>query len=190
MRELAQHITDLVENSTRAGARRVVIELDEQPAEDILVLRVSDDGSGMSPEVVEMAMDPFFTSRTCRRVGLGLPLLAASAQRCAGNITITSTPGVGTTVEATFQASHIDTPPIGDLPSTVVCAIVGHPDVDVCFRKTYDGRSFDLDSGTIRQELGEVPITHPAVLEWLERVVSEGIAATSSIAADKEEANA
>jgi len=190
MRELAQHIMDLLENSARAGARRVEIDLDQQRAADRLVLRVIDDGRGMSPEVVSMATDPFFTSRTCRRVGLGLPLLAASTQRCDGHLLIKSEPGRGAVVEAAFRLSHIDTPPLGDLRTTLMCTIVGHPELDIVYRYTVDGGTFELDSAAIKSELGEVPLSHPRILRWLEQYISEGLVTASAVTAQEEEVHA
>lgn len=187
MRELSQHITDLVENSTRAGARRVVVEVEERVAADELVIRVADDGSGMAPERVERVTDPFYTSRTCRRVGLGLPLLSAATQRCEGSLEIASAPGHGTTVTARFRRGHIDRPPLGDLTSTLLSAIVGHPEVDFCYRHTLNGGSFEVDGAAIKRELEGVPLSHPSVLRWLERYFSEGLAEAGLVAAPVQE---
>jgi hypothetical protein len=186
MRELAQHITDLLENSVRAGAHRVEIDLDQQLATDWLVLRVADDGSGMAPEAVARAVDPFFTSRTCRRVGLGLPLLDASARRSGGHLSIDSKPGKGTVVEADFRLSNIDTPPLGDLKTTLMCAIAGHPEVNLRYRHTIDGKRFEIDSAVIKSELGDVPLSHPTVLRWLEQHISDGLAEVGAVTAREE----
>ncbi len=186
MRELAQHVTDLLENSVRAGAHRVEIEMDERRDEDLLTLTVHDDGSGMPPEVVTKVTDPFFTSRTCRRVGLGVPLLAASAARSGGRLRIESQVGKGTKVIVTFRLSNIDTPPLGDMASTVLCGIIGHQDVDVCFRRCVDGRRFEVDSAAIRRELDGVPLTHPPVLRWLEQLVADVVAAVPTAACEEE----
>jgi len=175
MRELAQHITDLVENSARAGARKVTVEL-EKDGDGWLTLRVSDDGSGMSREEAIRAVDPFWTSRTCRRVGLGLPLLAATAQRCGGSLEIESEPGAGTRITARWRDEHIDAPPLGDLHATLISALVGHPEMDLTFRKSENGRLVQIDGAEIRRELGDVPITHPLILGWLERHVQDLLA--------------
>ncbi|MGE5618529.1 MAG: ATP-binding protein [Sphingomonadaceae bacterium] len=175
MRELSQHITDLVENSTRAGARRVVIEVEEDTQADLLTIRVADDGRGMPTETVDRVTDPFYTTRACRRVGLGLPLLEASAQRCGGSLRIESSPGRGTEVTARFRRSHVDRPPMGDLQATLIAALVGHPDVDVVYRHRMDGRSFELDGAAIKRELEGIPLAHPSVLRWLEKYLSNGL---------------
>jgi len=176
MRELSQHIMDLVENSVQAGARRVDVEIQEDLKADVLTLRVIDDGHGMAPEIAARVTDPFFTSRTCRRIGLGLPLMAAATERCGGSLEVASTLGRGTVVTARFQRSHIDRPPLGDLRSTLLSALVGHPAVDFHYRHSVDGRVFDLDGAAIKRELGGVPLTHPAVLRWLEQYLGEGLA--------------
>ncbi len=176
MRELSQHITDLVENAVRAGARRVEIEVDEDAMSDLLTIKVTDDGCGMAPEVLARATDPFWTTRTCRRVGLGLPLLSAAAQRCDGSLEIGSQPGLGTSVTACFRRSHIDRPPLGDIRSTLLSALVGHSDVDVRYRHAVGDRRFELDGAAIKRELQGVSLSHPSVLRWLESYISEGLA--------------
>ncbi len=187
MRELAQHITDLLENSVAAGARRVEITVEEDPRTDRLTVRVSDDGRGMAPETVQKALDPFWTTRTCRRVGLGLPLLAATAQRCDGSLEIASEPGRGTSVTARFRHSHIDRPPLGNLQATLVDALVGHPDVLFQYRHTREENGFELDGTALREELQEVPLSHPRVLRWLEGYIAEGLAEVGLAPAPEEE---
>lgn len=147
----------------------------EDLSEDKLTLQVADDGCGMSPEVVARVRDPFYTSRSCRRVGLGLPLLAAATERCGGSMEISSEQGRGTTVMACFRHGHIDRPPMGDLHSTLLAALVGHPEIDFVYRHKVDGHSFELDGAAIKRELEGVPLTHPSVLRWLERFLSEGL---------------
>lgn len=186
MRELAQHILDLVENSVAAGASRVEISIETRRPEDLLLIRVSDDGRGMSAETVARVTDPFFTSRSCRRVGLGLPLLKASTERSGGWLRIRSDEGSGTIVEATYRLSNVDTPPLGDLKGTVVCAIIGHQGVDVRFRQTDGGKLFELDSAEVKEILGDIPLTNPLALRWLEQTVAEGLDETATPAVRKE----
>ncbi|MHB0869311.1 MAG: ATP-binding protein [Chloroflexota bacterium] len=173
---MSQHITDLLENSVGAGARRVEIVVEEEPRADRLTVRVADDGHGMAADLVSRALDPFWTTRSCRRVGLGLPLLAAAAQRCEGSLEITSEPGRGTSVTARFRHGHVDRPPLGNLQATLMGALVGHPHVDLHYRHTADGRSFELDGAAIKRELQGTPLSHPAALRWLERYIAEGLA--------------
>jgi anti-sigma regulatory factor (Ser/Thr protein kinase) len=190
MRELSQHLMDLIENSVEAGCRRVAIQIDEDMEADLLTIRVEDDGRGMSSETVSKAIDPFWTTRSCRKVGLGLPLIAATAKRCAGSLRIESIPARGTTVTAVFRHSHIDRPPLGDLHSTLVTALVAHSGLDILYRHHVGQRSFELDGAAIRRELEGIPLTHPSVLQWIDRYISEGLAEVGASAPFKEKTDA
>ncbi len=183
MRELSQHITDLIENSARAGAHRIEITVVEDLQADSLVVRVADDGCGMPQEEVGKVIDPFYTSRQCRKVGLGLPLLAAAAERCEGSVEIASEPGRGTSVVARFRRSHIDRPPLGDVRSTLLTALVGHSEVDLVYKHRANGHSFELDGAAIRRELEGIPLSHPSVLRWLDRLLSEGLSEVGVVTA-------
>jgi len=176
VRELSLHILDVLENSVEAGATRVELLVEEDLRGDILRITVSDNGRGMSEDLVKRVLDPFVTSRKTRHVGLGLPLFAAAARRCNGDLHIQSNLGVGTTVIATFQHSHIDRAPLGDVAGTLLAVILSERPVDVCYKHTLDGRTFELDTAEVRQELGEVPLSHPLVREWLETTLRQGLA--------------
>jgi hypothetical protein len=189
VRELSQHITDLIENSVRAEARRVQVTLEEDLAADLVTARVEDDGRGMSPEVVAAAMDPFYTTRSCRKVGLGLPLAQATAERCGGRLEIESALGRGTKVTMRLGRSHVDRPPLGNIRATVMAALVGHPEVEISYRHRVGDRSFELDSAAIKRELDGVPISHPLVLGWLERFLSQGLAEVGVEVAPVKEGN-
>lgn len=177
MRELSLHILDVIENAIEAGARRIEVEIDEDTARNVLAIRVADDGRGMDEETLQRATDPFFTTRTTRHVGLGLPLFKAAAERCNGSLTITSQPGRGTEVKATFQYDHIDRAPLGDMPSTLLGAVLSHRECDIAYRHRVDGRTFEVDTAELREALGEVPLSHPQVRAWLEAYLEEGIRA-------------
>jgi hypothetical protein len=175
-RELAQHILDIFENGVRAGADLQCVIIEEDLKQDHLTIVVEDNGSGMSPEIVRRITDPWVTTRTTRKVGLGIPFLKQTAEMCEGDFEITSEPGVGTRTRATFRHSHIDRPPLGDIVSTVTCMIVGYPQVDVVYRHVVDGREFVLDTREIREVLGdEVPLSHPDVLAYLRSSLEEGL---------------
>ncbi|HXF06172.1 MAG TPA: ATP-binding protein [Blastocatellia bacterium] len=132
MEDLSLHILDIVENALRAGARNVTIRLTQSTKEDRLILEVIDDGKGMDEETLSRSLDPFFTTKTGRRIGLGLPFLAQAAEEAEGKLSIESTPGRGTKVTATFRLSHIDRKPLGDIEETIRCLRATHP--EVCFR--------------------------------------------------------
>ncbi len=127
MRELSLHILDILQNSVDAGATRVELSIVEDLAADLLTIEVRDNGRGIAPDKLPHVFDPFYTSRKTRHVGLGLPLLKAAAERCGGDAVIRSQVGVGTTLTATFQLSHIDRAPLGDMTGTLMSFILGGP---------------------------------------------------------------
>lgn len=178
MRELSLHVLDLVENAIEAGAQHVDLVVIEDLDADRLRITVRDDGRGMDAEMARRARDPFFTTRTTRHVGLGIPLFAAAAERCAGALTVESAPGKGTTIEATFQHSHIDRAPLGNMPATLMCILMRDQDLDIRYEhrvlKRGVGGAFELDTAQIRQELGNVPLYLPNVRHWLGEYIAQG----------------
>jgi anti-sigma regulatory factor (Ser/Thr protein kinase) len=176
VRELSLHILDALENSVEAGATRIELLIEEDLKEDILKIVIRDNGRGMSEEFARQVLDPFVTTRTTRHVGLGLPLFAAAAERCNGNLRIESKLGVGTTVTATFQHSHIDRAPLGDIPGTLMAVILSQRPVDIQYKHRVNRRTFELDTADVRRELDPVPLSHPAAREWLESALTEGLA--------------
>ncbi len=167
MEDLSLHILDIVENGTAAGATRIEIRIVEDSAADLLELSIRDNGRGMDSRMVASVRDPFVTTRTTRRVGLGIPLLDQAAREAGGRLEIRSEPGRGTAVVATFRASHIDRKPLGDLAGTMTALILGHPEVDFAFEHVVDGQSTSFDTREIREQLDGVPVTDPAVLNLI-----------------------
>lgn len=133
MEDLSLHILDIAENSVSAGAKRVEIVIHEDAKNDLLTVEINDDGSGMDEETIKKAHDPFFTTKTTRRVGLGIPLLAQAAREAGGYIEITSKKGQGTHIKATFQYGHIDRKPLGDIEETLKTLIIACPGVNFVF---------------------------------------------------------
>ncbi|MHB1296381.1 MAG: ATP-binding protein [Anaerolineae bacterium] len=176
MRELSLHVLDIVENALEAGASRVCIEIDEDSRRNRLAICVTDNGRGMSAETLQRLADPFFTTRTTRPVGLGIPLLRAAARRCNGDLTITSQLGKGTQVKAEFERDHIDRAPLGDMKSTLLGVILSNRTCDILYQHRVDERAFTFDTAEIRKELGDVPLAHPRVRAWLEEFLTEGLA--------------
>ena len=174
MRELSLHILDVLENSLEAGASKVTLTIEEDLTADRLTIAIADDGRGMDAEIVSRALDPFFTTRTTRHVGLGLPLFAAAARRCNGDLTVESTLGEGTTVRATFQHSHIDRAPLGDIRNSVLSFLLAARPVDLHYIHRINDRQFEFNTEDVRAELGDIPLSHPAVREWLSEFVAEG----------------
>ena len=184
MKELSLHILDIAENSAKAGAKLIGIYVTEK--DGILTLRITDDGCGMKPEMLSRVTDPFTTSRTTRKVGLGLPLLRLAAEQTGGSLEITSRhidefpEDHGTVVTAVFDTRHIDSPPLGDVISTIVTLIQGHPESDLVFRHKAEGAdspgetlSVSLDTRELREVLGDVPLSTPEVLVWIRDSLSE-----------------
>jgi hypothetical protein len=139
MEDLSLHILDVVEKSITAGAREVEILIDENNAENRLSLEIADDGSGMDEELRRKVLDPFFTTRKTRRVGLGLPLLAQAASQSGGSLEVDSAPGQGTRVRVCFQLSHPDLKPLGDVGSTLGAILAGRPELGLRFVYRRDG---------------------------------------------------
>jgi signal transduction histidine kinase len=139
MEDLSLHILDIAENSIASSARRIEIRIEEDPGSDLLAIEIKDDGKGMDEQTLQKALDPFFTTRTTRRVGLGLPLLAQAARQTDGKIELASKPGQGTTIKATFSLSHLDRQPLGDIQETIRTLVAGHPEIDFLYEyKTND----------------------------------------------------
>lgn len=176
MKELALHILDLVQNSITAAANLVEIEINENIEDDILTIILKDNGYGMDNEEAQRVKDPFVTSRTTRKVGLGIPLMLAACQRCEGDLVIKSQKNVGTKLIATFKYSHIDRAPIGNITETMVSLILGAGNVDFLYTHKINKEEFCFDTREIRQTLGEeVPLSEPSVLDWIKGYIDEGL---------------
>ncbi|MBW2560762.1 MAG: ATP-binding protein [Deltaproteobacteria bacterium] len=175
MQELSMNILDIVENSTRAGADLIRIGITEDRENDSLRIEIADNGEGMDPDTIEKALDPFYTSKTVRRVGLGLPLLSHAAKITGGRCVIESKKGEGTTVTAHFGYRHIDRQPLGDMPTTMATMITGNPGVDFVYTHLSDGETYLLDTREVRNELEDVPIDHPTVLQFLKENIRDGL---------------
>jgi len=157
MQDLSLHILDIVENSIRAGAREVTILIVEDVTRDRLEIEIRDDGYGMEPSVMEKAIDPFYTTKSVRKVGLGLSLFKEAARITGGDLVLQSIPGQGTHVKAIFQHSHIDRKPLGDMASTLITLIFGNPEVHFQYHHRKDGREYQLDSQKLnKQSTGQV----------------------------------
>lgn len=175
MLELALHILDIVENSIRAGAGLVRIQVREDETRDLFLLRITDNGHGMSPEEQKKAMDPFYSTKKVRRIGMGLPLLSDAAERSGGKMILKSRPGVGTVISAEFGYGHIDRQPMGDIVSVLIAIIVGNPGIDFIYRHEVRDRIFLLDTRNVKEALEDVPLNHPEVTAFLRKHLAEGL---------------
>jgi len=174
VRELSLHILDVLENAVEAGASRIEITINEGIDADRMVIEIKDNGRGMNQEKTARVLDPFYTTRETRHVGLGLPLFSEAARRCEGDLSICSEPGKGTAVKTTFRHSHIDRAPLGDMPTALLAILLSRRSTDLAYSHRVDGQEFRFDSSEIRNELGDVPLTHPKVREWLLQFLQKG----------------
>ena len=185
MREIALHLLDIAENSVAAQGRNIRIEVHEDLQSDRLWACVEDDGRGMSPEIAQQVLDPFYTTRTTRKVGLGIPLLKLAAEMSAGGLELVSEQGKGTRLEVSFRHSHIDRMPLGDLASTFLALLISYPKIHWLFtyRTTQaNGQSdeFAFDDVELKAELGDLPMTEPEILGFVRGMLEEGIGAIKS----------
>lgn len=173
MTEISLNILDVAENSTKAGASLVTITVAVDTERDTLTVVIQDDGCGMSPEQVSRVTDPFFTTRTTRKVGLGVPFFKYAAESTGGSFSIESEPGAGTTVTAVFGLSHIDRMPLGDISTTIQNLIVYHPRTDFLYEYRYNQSSFTLDTRQFREILGDVPFDAPEIASYIMEYLTE-----------------
>ncbi len=177
MKELSLNVLDITENSVKAGATLTEISVNESGEK--LELIIKDNGCGMTSEVLETVTDPFYTTRTTRKVGLGLPLLKLEAEMTGGEMTVESThisqseENHGTKVRAVFYKNHIDCIPLGDIVETVATLIQGHPDTDFLFTHNYGGGEAVLDTRELRQVLEGVPLNTYEVIKWIKEYLKE-----------------
>ncbi len=170
MEDLSLHVLDIAENAVAAGATRILIAVNENERRDLLTLRVTDNGRGMSPEEEKRALDPFFTTGR-KRTGLGLPLLAQTAELCGGGLTLGPAPGGGTRVQARFRFSHVDRPPLTKMAETMMVLYFGHPGIDFHYRHTRNGLRFSL----LRRSGGGGAMAIPADIAALGAALRNGL---------------
>jgi len=174
MKELALYVLDLAQNSVVAGAKNITIDIAADVKANELLIRITDDGKGMSPDLLEKVMDPFFTSRKERRFGLGIPFFKDLVEQCGGTLTIESKEGEGTTIEGRLKLSSVDLIPLGDMGSTIVSLLVSNPELNLTYCFRFDDYSFTFDAAQIREVLQGVSITEPSVLNWIKEYVNQG----------------
>ena len=173
MRELSLNVLDIAQNSVSANATLVEIELIEDTKKNELLIGVYDNGKGMTPEQVENVRDPFFTTRTTRKVGMGIPLFKFAAEMTGGNLEIESEAGVGTKVRAYFKTDHLDFTPIGDMTSTIISLVTMNLHMDFLYRRKVDDREFTVDTRQLKEILGDVPLNEPSIALWITQYINE-----------------
>ncbi len=177
MKELSLHILDIIQNSVRAKATVIELTINEDLNNNIFEILVKDNGKGMTKELIEEVKNPFTTTRTTRKIGLGIPLLLEASQRCEGDLEIQSKEGVGTTLRAYFKHNHIDRAPMGDLVNTITMLILSSPEIRYIFTYSIKSNNFTMDTKEVEEILEGVPINDLTVIKWLEDYLNENIAA-------------
>ncbi len=173
MRELSLNILDIAQNSITAGASLIAIEVNENTELHTLLIGIYDNGKGMTEEQVRSVIDPFFTTRTTRKVGMGIPLFKMAAEQTGGRLEIKSEIGVGTEVRAYFMTDSVDFTPLGDMASTVQMLITMNTDRDFLYKHSVDGKEFVADTREIKEILGDVPLDTYEVSQWLNDFIKE-----------------
>lgn len=173
MTEISLNILDIAQNSVRAGSKLIHISVIAGYSEDKLTVNIDDDGCGMDKEQLAAVTDPFFTTRTTRKVGLGVPFFKEAAEDTGGYFEISSVPGKGTKVKAVFGLSHIDRMPLGDITATIHSLITFNQNIDFIFQYQIDDRSFTVDTREFRAILGDVPFDSPEVSKFIKDYLNE-----------------
>jgi signal transduction histidine kinase len=185
MRDISLHLLDIIENSVRAQASVIDIDIEIEIIKNQLWISIKDNGTGMDSETIELTQDPFYTTKEERvkKVGLGIPLFKHNAEISNGSFKIISLPGNGTELQAVFQFDHVDRIPLGNIADTMISVIIGHQEVDFnlsLIRRTLSGEELDYNLSTqiIKAELGDIPLTYPDVIQFIENDIKEGIIKT------------
>ncbi len=173
MRELSLNILDIAQNSISAGASLTEIVVNENTKDKTLLIGIYDNGCGMTEEQVKSVIDPFFTTRTTRKVGMGIPLFKMSCEQTGGKFTIESEKGVGTKINALYKTDSIDFTPLGDIASTIVTIVSMNADKEFLYRRILDDREAIFSTVEIKKILDGVPLSEPSVMNWIEEYLNE-----------------
>lgn len=175
MKELSLHILDIIQNSITAKSSFIKIKIIEDLVNDTYCIEIEDDGIGMDEELLKKVLDPFVTTRTTRKVGLGLPLFKASAIQCDGSFEIRSQLGTGTFVRAMFRHSHIDRPPLGNMADTIITCIMANSSIDYFYEHYFKNNKFIFNTREVKEKIEELPITDLSVINWLKEYIKESL---------------
>lgn len=175
MKELSLHILDITQNSIRAQAQLVKLVIIESPANNELTIIIEDDGCGIPADRLQHITDPFVTTRTTRKVGLGLSLFKAAAEACGGYFEISSTPGIGTKVVASFRRDHIDRVPLGNMADTILTMVMSFGETDLNYEHNFNNQLFVFNTREIKETLEVESLNEPEILNWIRESVAEGL---------------
>lgn len=175
MKELAEHILDIANNSIRAKATLIEISIYENIDTDEYILTIKDNGSGIPADQIEAVCDPFVTSRTTRKVGLGLPLLKLNAERTGGLFQIDSELGKGTVVKSVFKHKNVDRPAIGDIAGVLTMLATTDEKIELVYIHSNQSNEYIFDTREIKEELGDVSIANPQIMKFLKEMIIENL---------------
>lgn len=175
MEEIAMYILDIVNNSIRAQAKNIHVFVRDSIKDNVIEIMIVDDGYGMDENKLSKVTDPFFTSRTTRNVGLGVPMFKDSVEMTGGTFLIQSLENDGTLIQGKYVKNHLDTPPMGDIIETIITLIQTDKNIDYIFEYSNDEHEFLLNTIDIKEILDDVPINHPQILDWLRNYIKEGL---------------
>lgn len=175
MKDISLHILDIAQNSVSAQAKNIVIDIHEDSGKDKLSILIQDDGRGMAPEIVQRVTDPFYTTRTTRKVGMGLSLFKQNAQQTGGDLTVESEPGKGTTIKTHFVLSHLDRPPLGDMPGVMMILVGGTTGIEWYYKHRVDDKEYVFDTREVKEALDGMDISEPSVMRYLKDMIRENL---------------
>ncbi len=175
MKDLSLHILDIMQNSLAAGAKLIDVEIAENKTENIYTICINDNGKGMSAHMLSKVTDPFFTTRTTRKVGLGIPLLKENAERTGGKFEISSLQGEGTVIKATFVMNHFDRQPLGDIAGVIVLTAASNPAVRIKYVHSTCSGSYTFDTSEIMGVLGNTPVNNAEIISFLKEMINDNL---------------
>ncbi len=185
MQDISLHLMDIIENSVRAKALNIWLVIKISQPENLLQISIKDDGAGMDFDTLQAAQDPFYTTKAERKkkIGLGIPLFKENTECCNGRFLIDSIIGKGTSITAELAYDHIDRMPLGNISDTILTTILGHQQIDIhleLYHLKSDGSELDFKFSTalVKKELGDIPLTYPDVITFLNEMLNEGIKKT------------
>jgi len=175
MKDLSLHVMDILQNSITASADLIEFTIEEDKINDTYIMIFKDNGCGMAPEMAKAVVDPFVTSRTTRKVGLGIPLLLQNAERTGGYIELKSELGKGTVLKAVFGHENFDRPPLGDISGTIIMTASSNTDIEFIYTHKTDLGEYIFDTREIKEALDEVDISSPAIMRYLQEMIDENL---------------
>lgn len=175
MKEISLHILDIMENSVSGKASRIVVEITIDKPGNKMIIQITDNGYGMDAETLTLAMNPFFTTRTTRKIGMGIPLFRQQAEQTGGELTLKSEPGKGTCLTAILGLNHIDRQPLGDLAGVMVNLASSYPDIDIQLTMKTDKGSFHFSSHEIAEMMEGIPLNTPQMMLSLKELIETNI---------------